>query len=1038
MKEIRKNIKWTWLMLIAVLFMQLGPVRAYTKAPGLQVEPEDQSVSGKVTDENGQGLPGASVVVKGTANGVTTDIDGVFTLEVFEEAVLTVSYVGYQSQDIEVGNRSVIDVQLVPDFNQLDEIVVVGYGTQRKSDITGAVASIKTETIQQIPLARADEVLQGQIAGVRVQKNDASPNAKINIRIRGASSINGGNDPLVVVDGIQGARLSDIHPNDIASIEVLKDASATAIYGSRGASGVVLVTTKNSGTGSPQVTYNAYGSISIIRKSLDLLNAAEYAEVSNANRVARGLEAPFSTEEIETFRTNGGTDWQDEIFRTGYSHNHHLTVSGGNDKITYSVAGDYLRTDGIVVGSAFEKFALRPNFTTSFISDKLKFSLHSFFARSMDHPTELNSRDRQGSPIYAASLFSPTTPVYNTDGTYTQPNHGEKGVGPNTEFNPLALAREPIRDNLQNQLIVSPTLSYEIVEGLKVSTNVSFQQTSDRQAFYYNEKVVNGNETDRSASLNNSLWWSFQNTNIITYETRINDQHQLGITGVFEQQRQDLSTDGSWNNNFLTNSIQFNNIGLGTNPGVYSYKEERSLRSYMARINYSFADRYLVTLTGRSDESSVFAKNNKRAFFPSVAVGWNVTEESFMDGSSVVTNLKVRGSYGQVGNQAIGPYQSLAQLVTGTNANFSFTGSNVNTGVNLSTQAPNPDLKWETTTQLNVGIDAELFAGRILLVADYYKKNTEDLLLSRALNQASGFQTQLVNAGEVLNEGIELNLSGKPVVGEFEWNTQLTASKNKNEVLSLNEGETEFAVGSAGLPGFTNSIWIEKGQPIGLIRGYEFAGIWKSDESLLAAGYGVTPGSPKYIDQNNDGVINGDDVVNIGSTLPEYTFGWNNFFRYKNFDLAIIVQGVYGNDIYNLGRSRIESNDDGTSTALLNAWTAENENTDVIGHNAQGVFRNDSRWIEDGSYVRVKNISLGYTLPATVLESLGGISSFRVYATATNLFTFTNYSGYDPEGNNAGNISGDASRDTVDPFLGIDHSSFPSQKIFTLGVDVKF
>ncbi|MEQ6122488.1 TonB-dependent receptor [Reichenbachiella sp. MALMAid0571] len=982
---------------------------------------EDVKISGKVTDEKGEGLPGASIVVKGTTTGTTTDLEGKYSFIVPEEAILNISFVGYLKQEIPVNNRNVIDIKMVPDAEQLNEVVVVGYGTQKKSDITGSVSSVKAETLQNLPLARTDETLQGQVAGVRIQNNDASPNAAITIRIRGVSSINGGNNPLIVIDGIQGVNLKDIHPNDIESIEVLKDASATAIYGSRGAGGVVLVTTKKGKSRKPSITYNTYGSLTTVRNKLELLDVGQYAEVTNANRISRNLPAVYTDEQIAEFKQNGGTDWQDEIFRPAYTHNHHLTISGGNDEILYSIAGDYLETEGVVIGSSYKKYAFRPNFSAD-LSRKLKFTLNTFASWSTDHPIELNNRDREGSPIYAAPLFPPTKPVYKDDGAYSQPGGG---VGSNTEYNPVALALEPVRDNLQNQLIVSPTLQYEIVEGLTVSTMISHQLVTNNNGRYINEKIVNGGESDRQASVSNSRWNSFQNSNIVSYEKEFNDKHNLKLTSVFEQQRQVSTSNWSGARDFLTNAVLYNDLSLGAQSEIpSSNRTEQSLESYMGRINYSYAGKYLLTLTGRSDGSSVFAANNKRAFFPSLALGWNVTNESFMENSQLVSNLKVRASYGEVGNAAISPYQSLAQLVTGSN--FSFTGSDVTTGINLSTQAPNPDLKWETTRQANLGVDLELFDGRLSLVADYYEKNTKDLLLSRALYQASGFQTQLINAGEVENKGVEVQLSGNPIVGDFKWNTGITFSRNVNKVISLNDGETSIQLGDAGLPGFSDALWIEVGQPLGLVKGYEYAGVWKSTEAVLAAGYGVTPGSPKYVDQNNDGIINNDDVVNIANTLPEFTFGWNNFFSYKSFDLSVLVQGVQGNDIYNIGRSRIDSNDEGTSIRLLNAWTEDNENTNIPAHNGLGGFRNDSRWVESGAYIRVKNISVGYRFPSSVLESLG-VSSARIYATGTNLFTFTDYTGYDPEGST-----------NVDSRGGIDYATFPSQKKYTISLDIKF
>lgn len=1026
-----KYIKIAFLLVLSILTLHFEKAHSNNLESGLEInQEEDKKVSGKVVDETGEGVSGASIIVKGTTEGTVSDIEGNYELQVPEDGTIVVSFIGYYTQEIIVGNRFVVDVTLVPDAQQLEEVVVVGYGTQRKSDVTGSVASVKAATLQRIPLARADESLQGQVAGVLIQNNDASPNADISIRIRGVSSINGGNNPLVIVDGIQGTNLRDIHPNDIASIEVLKDASATAIYGSRGASGVILVTTKAGKSGKPVVTYSGYGSVSQVRKKLDFMNAGEYATVINANRLARSLPAVFTDEEIANFNQTEGTDWQDEIFRNAYLHNHHVNISGGSDKISYSISGDYLKTEGVVINSSFEKYSFRPNFVIN-ISEKLKLTLNTFASWSTDHPILLNSRDREGSPIYAASLFAPTKPVFEDDGSYSQPGGG---YGPNTEYNPLALASEPIRDNLEYKFFVSPVLEYEIIDGLKISTSASHQLVTNNDGRYINEGIVNGDESDRQASVYNNRWNSFQNTNIVSYEKEFDD-HRLKFTGVYETQRQVNDERSGSGSNFLTNAVSYNRLDLAKLPGVpFSERTEQTLRSFMGRVNYSFDERYLITLTGRRDESSVFAKNNKSAFFPSVAFGWNVTNETFLKSSQLIDNLKVRASYGMVGNQAIRPYQSLSKFAGGSN--FSFDGGSTTTGLNLDPQAPNDDLKWESTTQLNFGVDLELLSGKLSLVADYYQKNTTDLLLSRALLRASGFQTQLVNAGEVENKGIELYLSGYPIQSDdFTWHTGLTLAKNKNKVVDLNDGETEIPLGGAGLPGFSDAVWIEKGKSIGQIRGYEYVGIWKSDETILAGAYEVTPGSPKYVDQNNDGLIDENDIVDIANTLPDYTFGWNNTFSYKNFDLNILVQGVQGNDIYNIGRSRIESNDTGVSPKLLNVWSVDNEDADVPGHNALGGNRNDSRWVEDGSYLRVKNISLGYTLPSSIIEPLG-VSSVRIYATGTNLLTFTDYSGYDPEANNAREIS--PSRGAADPYAGIDHATFPSQKKYTLSLDIKF
>lgn len=993
-----------------------------------------QTITGTVSAaSDDQPLPGVTIIVKGTTAGTTTDFDGNFSIEAPSDAALIFSYIGFLTQEIVIDANTSLLIRMQEDVANLEEVVVVGYGTQKKSDVTGAVASVKVNELQSIPLARADEVLQGQIAGVQINNNDASPNANVSIRIRGVSSINGGSDPLIIIDGAQGASIGDVHPNDIQSMEVLKDASATAIYGSRGASGVILITTKKGKMDTkPTLTYNTYTTMHTVRKTLDLLSPSQYGGYINENRTARGLPTVFSQTDIEGFNDGGGTDWQDAIFRIGTTFNQHINVSGGTKNTAYSLSGDFLETKGIVLGSQFKRFSVRPNISIS-LNKKLKVNLNSFINLSKDNPTLLNARDRQGSPIFSSFRFAPTKPIFNADGTYSQPGGG---AGPNTEFNPVALALEPIRDNYSNRIILNPSVQYEIAKGLTANINGSYQLIQDEENFYYNERIVNGGESDREASIFNSRFTSFQNTNILTYDTNIGEKHGIKLTGVYEQQKLKSNSSFASSRGFLTNAVSYNNLNLGATPGIpSSNRTEQSLESFMGRLNYSFDGKYLINITGRSDAASVFAANNKRAFFPSVGVAWNVSRENFLIDSKTVNSLKIRGSYGQVGNAAIQPYQSLSQLVTGSN--FSFNGGDLTTGVNLSTQAPNPDLQWETTEQLNVGMDLSMFNGRLSLTADYYKKNTTDLLLQRALLQASGFQTQLVNAGEVLNEGVEILFSSTPIESDhFSWNSTMTFSRNNNEVLSLNSGETELRLGGAGLPGFSDAIWLEVGQPIGLIRGLEYEGVYKSDEAILAAVYGVTPGSPKFVDQNNDGVINDDDIVNIANALPDFNYSWNNTFTYKNIDFNLLVIGVQGNDIYNIAKSLQESKDEGTSVNLLNAWTPSNENTEVPGHDAQGDFRNSSRWVEDGSYVRIKNITLGYSFPQRLTKAIG-ISSARLYATGTNLFTITDYSGFDPESNNASSISTNGATD-VDAFAGVDLASFPSQKKYTIGLDIKF
>ena len=999
-----------------------------------------QAFKGTVTTEDKEPLPGVSIAVKGTVTGTVSDLNGNFLLDLKPGDVLIASYLGFKTQEITVGNKSSIEIVMKEDAALLDEIVVVGYGTQKKSDVTGSVSSLKPEELQGISMTRTDEALQGQIAGVQIVNNDASPNSKISIRIRGVNSITAVSEPLVIIDGMQGGNMSDVHPNDIASIEVLKDASATAIYGSRGAGGVILITTQKGASKKPSITYNGFFTLSQISKKMDLMNAEEYANYINQNRLARGLAEIFTGKEgalpAPEYYRNKSTDWQDEIYRLGYTQNHHLAIRGKSENIAYSIAGDYIDTKGIVINSQYQKFSMRSNFAID-LHEKVRLNLNGFFASSKDRPTTLDSRDQYGSPVYAALNYAPTRPVYEEDGTYSKPGGG---YGSNTEYNPVALANEPVTLNRLNTVIINPELEIQILKNLKFSTSASYQLNDGEYNWYYNEKII-GNSTPndksiRTASISDDKWIHFQNTNILNFEDVFNEKHRLGVTAVLEQQFTKATSNYAASSGFLTNEKQYKNLGLGENAlSPSSYESYQTLLSYMGRINYTYLDRYSLALTMRSDGASVFAKNNKWGYFPSVGVAWNISNEKFMENINALNNLKLRLSYGTVGNQAISPYQSLNLLVTGGKPSYSFDGGNSLTpGVALSTAAGNSNLKWEVTKQFNGGVDLSLFNGRLNFTIDAYRKITTDLLFEKQLYLASGQATQMVNTGKIRNQGIEIVLGGSPVQKKFfDWNSNFTFSLNRSKVLELNDGIDEINLGSPGMPGFNDAIRLEVGQPIGLVKGFQYEGVWKSDERVLAEAYGVKPGSPKYLDKDNNGVIDSNDMVTIAKTLPDFTYSWNNNFRFGNVTLGLLFVGVQGNDIVNLGRFMIEGNSDGLSRKLLQRWTPENENTNIPGHDDLGNQRNSSQWVENGSYLRLKNLTLGYNIPPKLLKK-ARISSLRIYATGANLFTITKYKGYDPEANNASNI---ASGDTA-PYSGFDMGSYPSQRKYTIGLDITF
>jgi TonB-linked SusC/RagA family outer membrane protein len=987
-----------------------------------------------------QPLPGVSIAVKGTTAGTVSDYEGNFSLNVKPNDVLVVSYLGFKTQELTAGDRTLIEITMPEDVALLDEIVVVGYGTQRKSDITGSVSSVKPAELQHISMTRTDEALQGQVAGVQIINNDASPNANISVRIRGVNSITAVSEPLVIIDGMQGGSLSDVHPNDIESLEVLKDASATAIYGSRGSAGVILITTKKGNSKKPSITYNGFFRLQQLQKKMDLMNAEEYAGYINQNRLARGLAEIFTGQNgalpAPEYYRDKSTDWQDEIYRLGYTQNHHLTVSGKSENISYGIAGDYTDTKGIVINSQYQKFSLRSNLAVD-LHEKIRLNLNTFFASSKDRPTTLDARDQYGSPVYAALNYAPTRPVFEEDGSYSKPGGG---YGSNTEYNPVALAQEPVNLNHLNTTIINPEIEFRILKNLKFQSSASYQLVDGEYDWYYNEKIIGGSTPDdnsiRTASISDDRWTHFQNTNLLNFEDIFAEKHRLNITAVVEQQFTQSTSNYAAASGFFTNEKQYKNLDLGENAlKPSSYESAQTLLSFMGRLNYTYFDRYSLALTLRRDGASVFAKNNKWGNFPSAGVAWNISNEKFMENLTALNNLKLRLSYGTVGNQAISPYQSLDLLVTGGRQSYSFDGgSTLKPGVALSTIAGNPDLKWEVTQQFNTGIDLSLYKGRLNLTVDVYRKITSDLLFEKQLLLASGQATQMVNAGKIRNQGVELVLGGIPVQKKsVEWSSNVTFALNRSEVLALNDGLTEMNLGSPGMPGFNDAIRLEVGQPIGLVKGFRYDGVWKSDERILAGAYGVEPGSPKYYDKDNNGIIDSRDMVTIARTLPNFTYSWNNNFRLGNVTLSVLMVGVQGNDMVNLGRFMLEGSDDGLSRTLLQRWTPGNENTSIPGHNTLGNQRNSSQWVEDGSYLRIKNVTIGYNLPSNLLRK-AGIGALRIYATGTNLLTFTKYTGYDPEANNASNI---ANGDTG-PFSGFDMGSYPSQRRYTIGLDITF
>lgn len=1005
---------------------------------------QDRTISGTITDPlNSEPLTGVSVQVKGTSIGTSTNEQGRFTIQVpAGRNELEVSYLGYGTQTVRITGNTV-NVSLQRDESALNEVTVVGYGVQKKSDLTGSISSIKGADVTQIATARVDQAIQGRAAGVLVLNTDGAPGGNTTIRVRGMNSINGGNSALIVIDGLQGGNLNSLNPNDIESIEILKDASATAIYGAQGANGVVLITTKLGKKGKPIIGYNyTYGS-STLRKKLDVMNAADFARTVNASIMTRNgsgaTPAPiFSEADIANYEANGGTDWQDVIYRTAPMHNHELSISGGTDNLRYLVSGGYLDHKGILVNSEYQRFSLRANLQAD-INSWATFGLNWAGTREAGNTPPFGSADISflGNAVNVAPRWAPTEPVFDENGNYSV---HRPGYGASDTWNPLASAMEPAIDNNTVRNNLNAYLNFQILKGLSFRVTGGANIDNSMNQIYHNQKTYEGRQNGGLGITSQNSYVRIQNSNILTYDREIN-KHHFTITAVGEQQFSRSKFNGIRASEFTVDATRADDLGGAGERVLSSGADERVLNSYLGRVNYVFNDKYLVTASFRADGSSVFGENNKWGYFPSASVAWRASQEPFIDNLNIFHDLKLRASWGITGNQAIGPYQTLARISSG--GNYPYNGTNVTDLGFFVLNAPNKNLKWESTEQTNFGIDFALFAGRLTVTADYYVKKTTDLLMARTIPGYTGFTSIIDNVGAVENKGFELAISGDPIVGRVRWNTGFNISTNKNKVLDLGTSDRiGYRTTKGGYSVNNPFMYLVEGEPFGQIYGYGYEGVWGTDKGSEAAVYGQLPGDPHYTDFNNDGTIDQKDLKIIGNAFPDFIFGWNNRINYGNFELSFLIQGSKGNDLFNMGRIRLESPGEGTSSRLLDRWTPDNQDTDVPGFiearvreqagltstvRVAGDQRNE-RWVEDASYIRLKNIQLGYNLPRNLISRLN-ISNLRVFVSATNFITITNYTGYDPE---------TSAYNGNDAQLGVDFSNYPQAKFINAGLNLSF
>lgn len=975
------------------------------------LQAQEKTVNGIIKDEGGTALPGASIAVKSTTNGVSSDLDGKYSIRVNETDVLTVSFVGFMTQEIAVKGKTTINVTLIEGSKALDEVVVVGYGKQKKSDLTGSVSSISKDNLNLGgTVANVGQALQGRASGIQVQQNSFAPGTAPSVIIRGGNSINTSNAPLYVVDGFITSTGGSISPNDIENIQVLKDASSTAIYGARGGNGVILITTKKGKLGKMQVEAEISDGYQNIIKDPSLLNGQQYADIQNAIAKENGKPPVFPA----SFPI-ANTNWFDAATRQGEVINRTITFSGSDKVSKFFLSGNYLNQKGALENTDYERYTVRMGGEKRF-SEKLNMGTNIYGAVGEGNNSDYG--DNILSPLFSIQTAAPTLPIYNADGSYY------KYLG---KDNALALLLEPT-DHIINRLVNGNMfLDYEIIKNLTYhfGAGAEFQETI--QGKYTPSTLVAGAALKGVASEENRTYFRWSTEQYLTYKFSKGEHVLTTMLGTSNQKDtyEQLKAGGSGFSNDLLTYYNLQGASIYSKPE--SFKSETKLTSYFGRMNYSYSDKYLASFTLRKDGSSRFGQNNKYGIFPSGALAWKMSNESFIQNLNTFSDLKLRASYGITGSDGIGDYQYMNRL-----ASYGVTiGSDYFVGGTEPVNLSNPNLKWEQTAQTNIGLDMGFFGGRLNSTIDAYKKSTTDALLNVPVGGWWGFSSQRVNSGIIENKGIEFGLSYETIRNDnFSWKSSFNIAYNKQEIVELSDNVKIISTNTSNPSGTVSGqefTRLEPGKEMGVLYGYEYAGVIKTGE-VYAPQPLSKPGDPKYADLDGDGKITATDRTYLGNTIPHYIAGLNNDFRYGNFDLNIFFQGAFDYSVYNMTAMVGEST---TSIDALNRWVVStNEDTNIP---RDGYYKSkygsyvNSKFVEEASYIRLKNVSLGYSIPQSALKEVKFIDSIRLYAIGQNLVTFTNYSGNDPEvnGHSGNNLGG-----------GIDFNSFPASRTFILGLKV--
>ena len=1050
-------------------------VFANADIPNSTISDQPHLVKGQVLNADGTPLPGATVIIKGTNQGTVTDADGNYTIaNVPNDATLVFSFVGMKSHEIPVGNQTNISITMEEESVGIEEVVAVGYGTQRRKDMTGSVARVSPDDFIQPSESTFDQMLQGKVAGLEIKQTSGAPGGNVNVLIRGINSITGGNQPLWVIDGFPvsvsdgstdlrnlGANmysssamanntaqqinpLSFVNPSDIASIEVLKDASATAIYGSRGANGVIIITTKRgSGLKTRFNVESSYG-IQEVSHRIDMLDAKGYAEYVaigrdntwvylGGNASDPNSERPTNVRVRDEFRNPSSlttnTDWQDIIFQIAPVQNYQVSASGGTEKLQYLISGGYFDQEGIIKTSDYKRFNLRTNLDAQVLK-KLKIGSsisgsygYGFFPNAVGHYG-------QGGLLNMALAASPTIPAYDENGDpYFNPNDVTDALG--WLVNPLTvLDKNNYSDKRSTaHLIMNNYIEYNILEGLTIKSSIGINYDVGQIKLWRTSAVPLFTSLNYPATAavtqTNEIDWLNENT--LNYKHLFNNEHLIDALVGFSEQKNSYQRLSAGATDFPTDYVTYLSAGI-VNAGTH-IKSEWSMLSFISRLNYSYKSKYLATATFRSDGSSRFGSKNRWGAFPSVSIGYNISEEPFMSSLSAVNNLKIRASYGLSGNNLIGNYAAIGLL--SPSYYIDVEGENKIPGLNPSSLS-NDDLTWEISKQLNLGFELSLFKDRISMTADFYKNKKTDLLLAVQLPAASGFTSSTQNIGDIENKGIEFQFNTINIKSrDFNWTSNIVFSANKNKVVKLTSESERIIMGSIQVT--------EVGYPIGSFYLIKQLGIFQNAEEVANSAVqhpDVQPGDIKFEDYNKDGKINSEDQQIVGDPWPDFTWGFNNKFNYKNLSLGIDLNGVQGAETYFLaGRAGGITNSAAVQNqvASLRPWISENEPGDGVTprplrNNYGQSLSDNTRYLYDASYTRIRNISLSYVFPVNLSNRLS-LSNLTIYGNVSNVYTFTDYPGYDPDSSSAGN-------DILSS--GIDQLSYPLPRTYTIGLKLLF